>query len=74
MPPELQHLLEKFEYFPIKCKVLRARKNQAKYYRDLENQAGFWGNKKKSKTKASERGKGTEKRARQTGYYRGRPV
>jgi hypothetical protein len=50
---ELQHVLERFEFFPIKCKVLRARENQAKYYKDLESKVDFWGNVKKQKTKAS---------------------
>ena len=32
-----QAILDKFEFFPIKCKVLRARDNFQKYQRDLES-------------------------------------
>ena len=58
-----QQILEKFEFFPVKCKVLRARENHAMYRKDLENQVGFWGNMKKPKIKA----RGESRRGREGG-------
>ena len=47
----IQEVLGKFEFFPIKCKVLLARENRLRYLKDLQYDADFWGSKKRPKTK-----------------------
>ena len=37
-----QDVLDKIEFFPIKCKVLRARENLVMFKRDLEANPTFW--------------------------------
>ena len=46
-----QKVLDKFEFFPIKSKVLRARENLSKYCNDLKFNADFWGQGRIIKTK-----------------------
>jgi hypothetical protein len=43
-----QAALEKFEYLPIKCQVIRGRQTYLKYQEDLD-QEDFWGHTLKSK-------------------------
>jgi hypothetical protein len=49
-----QQILAKFQYFPIKCKVLRAMENRKRYEEDLEKRRDFWGD-RDIKLKASAR-------------------
>jgi hypothetical protein len=42
-----QEVLDKFEFFPIKCRVLRAREDWSAYRKLLANEKeGFWGERK----------------------------
>jgi hypothetical protein len=47
IPPMMQEVLDKFEFFPIKCRVLRAKEDWSAYRKLLANEMkGFWGERK----------------------------
>jgi hypothetical protein len=45
----LQEILERFQYIPIKCKVLRAKENLQKYKKDREGDENLMEHKLKTK-------------------------